>query len=93
LLVRAQIKRFAGNVALNIGKKIFVRGDAESGWPALPFDYERSPGVDLREGGNRAFIGFDVAIASNSYPPASSGQSDARGQKYNSDLLHVTMVL
>src|SRR2546429_415652 len=32
---------------------------------------------------------FDVAIASNANPSAASGQSDADGQKYNRDLLHV----
>jgi len=54
----------------------------------LPFDFECSTGVDLGEGANRSVIRFDVAIASNANPSASSGQGDADGQKYNRDLLH-----
>ncbi len=89
LLVRAQMKRVARDVTFDIRKKVFVGCDAESRGPALPFDFECSAGVDLGEGANRSVIRFDVAIASNANPPASSSPSHAEGKKYNRDLLHV----
>jgi hypothetical protein len=76
LLVRAQVKRLAGDVTLDIGKKIFIGRDVESRGPALPFDFECSTGVDLGEGANRSVNRFDVAIASNANPSSSSGQGD-----------------
>jgi hypothetical protein len=83
------MKRVARDVTFDIRKKVFVGRDVESRGPALPFDFECSTGVDLGERTNRSVIRFDVAIASNANPSASSGQSDADGQKYNCDLLHV----
>src|SRR4029450_13310570 len=89
LVVRAQMKRVARDVTFDIRKKVFVGRDVESRGLALPFDFECSTGVDLGERANRSVIRFDVAIASNANPSASRGQSDADGQKYNRDLLHV----
>jgi hypothetical protein len=89
LVVRAQTKCVAREITFDIGKKVFVGRDVESRGPALPFDFEYSTGVDLGERANRSVIRFDVAIASNANPSASSGQNDADGQKYNCDLLHV----
>jgi hypothetical protein len=89
LVVRAQMKRVARDVTFDIRKKVFVGRDVETRGTALPFDFECSTGVDLGERANRSVIRFDVAIASNANPSASSGQSDADGQKYNRDLLHV----
>ena len=89
LAVRAQTKCVARDVAFDIGKKVFVGCDVERRGPALPFDFECSTGVDLGERTNCSVIHFDVAIASNTNPSAASGQSDADGQKYNRDLLHV----
>jgi hypothetical protein len=83
------MKRVARDVTFDIRKKVFVGRDVESRGPALPFDFECSTGVDLGERTNRSVIRFDVAIASNANPSASSGQSDADGQKYNRDFLHV----
>ena len=88
LVVRAQVKRVARDVTLDIRKKVFVGRDAESRRPALPFDFECSAGVDLGEGANCSVLCFDVAVASNSHPSASNGQHDARSQKYKNDLLH-----
>jgi hypothetical protein len=89
VVVRAQMKRVAGDFTFDIRKKIFVGHDVESRGPALPFDFECSTRVDLGERTNRSVIRFDVAIPSNANPSTSSGQSDADGQKYNRDLLHV----
>jgi hypothetical protein len=55
----------------------------------LPFDCEGPTRVDLGEAADRSVICFDVTIASNANPPASRCPSDANGQKYNRDLLHV----
>jgi hypothetical protein len=88
LVVRAQMKRVARDVALDIRKKVFVGRDAESRRPALPFDFECSANVDLGKGANRSVIRFHVTIASNANPPASRDQADAHGQKYNRNLLH-----
>ena len=89
LVVRVQLKSAARDVALDIRKKVFVGRDLESRGSTLPFDCERPTGVNLGEGANRSVIGFDVAIASNANPPASSGPGDPGGKKYNRDLLHV----
>jgi len=79
----------AGDVTFDIRKKIFVGGNAKSRGPILPFDFERPTGIDLGESANRSILCFDVAISSDANPAASGGQSDADGQKYNRDLLHV----
>src|SRR4029077_14424200 len=84
----AQLKSVARNVAFDIRKKVFVGRDLESRRSTLPFNFERSTGINLGEGANRSVIRFDVTIASNANPPASRGQSDADGQKYNRDFLH-----
>jgi hypothetical protein len=88
MFVCAQMKRVARDVTLNVRKKIFVGGDAESGGSALPFDFECSTGIDLGEGANRSVFCFDVAISSNANPAAPVGQRDADGQQYNRDLFH-----
>jgi hypothetical protein len=79
--VCAQAKCVARNVTFDVSKKIFVCADLESRGSILPFDLERSTGVDLREGADSSIICFDVAIASNAHPSASSGNHEARGQK------------
>jgi hypothetical protein len=56
----------------------------------LPFDFECSTGVDLGEGANGSVICFDVAIASNANPPAAGSQSDARSDRENHDLFHMS---
>src|SRR6266496_1870084 len=88
LVVRAQTKRVARDVTLDIRKKVFVGRDAESRGPVLPFDFECSACVDLGKGANCSVLCFDASIASGSHPSASSGQHDARSQKYKNDLLH-----
>ena len=79
LVVRAHMKRVARDVTFDIRKKVFVGRNVESRGPALPFDFECSTGVDLGERTNSPVICFDVAIASNANPSASSRQSDAEG--------------
>jgi hypothetical protein len=88
LLIRAQTERVARDVTFDIRKKIFVGCYTKSRGPALPFNFECSTSVDLGEGANHPVIRFDVPISSNPNPPASGGQSDADGQKYNRDPLH-----
>jgi hypothetical protein len=88
LLVRAQAQCVAGNVIIDVGKKIFIRCDAESGRSIFPLDPKRAAGVDVSKGADRAFIGLDMAVASNSNPPTSGGQHDTCGEKYDRDLLH-----
>jgi hypothetical protein len=53
----------------------------------LPFDLKCATGVDVGKGADRAFIGFDIAIAPDSDPPASGDQNDT-GEKQDRDLLH-----
>jgi hypothetical protein len=53
----------------------------------LPFNCERAACVNVGKGADRAFIGFDIAIAPDSDPPASGDQNDA-GEKQDGDLLH-----
>ena len=84
LFARVQVKRVAGNVAVDVGKKIFVRRDAESRRSILPFDCERAAGVDVGKGADRAFIRLDMAVASNSDPLASGGQNDTGGREIRS---------
>jgi hypothetical protein len=87
LLARAQAKRVSGDLILDVGKKIFVCRDTESRFSILPFDLKCATGVDIGKGANCAFIGFDIAIAPDSDPPASGDQNDA-GEKQKDDLLH-----
>ena len=76
-------------MAVDVPKKIFVCCDAKRRRSILPFDGERAAGIDVGNGGDRTFIGFDIAIAPNTHPPASNRQNDAYGEKYDSELLHV----
>src|SRR5439155_820027 len=88
LVARVQVKGVARNVAVDVGEKIFIRGDAESGRAILPFNYECAACINIGKGTDRALIGLDIAIAPNSDPVASDDQSDACGKKYDRDLLH-----
>ena len=83
-----QVKGVARNIAVDVGKKIFIRCDAESGRAILPFNYECAARINIGKGADRALIGLDIAIASNSDPMASDDQSNACGKKYDRDLLH-----
>jgi hypothetical protein len=79
-------------VIVDVGKKIFIRRDAERGRSILPFDCERAACMNIGKSANRAFIGFDIAVASNSDPAASGGQKDTGKEKYDRDLLHVKLI-
>lgn len=92
LIVRAQMQSVPRDVARDVRKKVFVRRDAESRGPVLPFDLECSTGVDLGKGTNRSIFSFDMAVASNSRPSASNGQGHACSQKYKGNLLHGNMI-
>src|SRR6266480_3033443 len=83
-----QVKCFAGNLVVDVGKKIFIRRDTESRRSTFPFDLERAAGIDVRKGADRAFICLDTAVASNPDPVASGDQSNACDKKYDRDLLH-----
>ena len=58
----------------------------------MPFDFECATGIDFGEGADGSVVRFDAAISSNANPAAAGGESDAEGQKYNRDLLHVNVV-
>ena len=92
LLARAQMKGVAGNVAVDVRKQIFVRGDNQAGRSALPVGCESASYVDVRERANWAFIRLDMAVASNSYPSAASYDNDTRREKNNRNLLHANMI-
>src|SRR6267143_1592208 len=86
------MKRVAGNVALDVRKQIFVRCDAESGRSTLPFDFKSASQIDISDGADCTFIRSDTAIASNSYPIASSRQGGTRRERNNRYLLHANMI-
>jgi hypothetical protein len=87
LFPRAQAKVVTVNMTVNIREKIFVCRDTESRRSILPFNCERAACVNVGKGADRAFIGFDIAIAPDSDPPASGDKNDA-GEKQDGDLLH-----
>src|SRR5256885_16736389 len=92
LLARAQMKGVAGNVAVDVRKQIFVRGDTQAGRSALPVDCEGASYVDVGERADWAFIRLDMAVTVNSDPVAASSRHDARRQKNNRNLLHGNIV-
>ena len=67
---RAQPKRVAIDVAVDVGKKIFVCRDTEGSRSILPLDFETTACANVGKGVNRAFISFDIAVAPDPYPPA-----------------------
>jgi hypothetical protein len=58
----------------------------------LPFDFKSASQIDIRDGADCAFIRSDVAIASNSYPIASTCQDRTRCERNNRYLLHAKML-
>src|SRR5258707_373279 len=92
LLAREQMKRVAGNVAIDVRKKVFVRRDTEAGRSTLPFDCESASRIDIGERAYWAFVRFDMAVASNSHPVARAGPHDACRQKNNRNLLHGNII-
>src|SRR2546430_5248712 len=88
LLARMQVKCFAGNLVVDVGKKVFVRRDTESRRSTFPFDLKRTAGVHVGKRANRSLICLDMAVASNPDPVASGDQRNACGKKYDRDLLH-----
>jgi hypothetical protein len=89
LLAGAQAKCVPRNLTLDVGKKIFVCLNAQGRGSILPIDYKCAPGVDVSKRANLAFVGFDMAVASNSRQPASGDESETSGKKCNRDFLHV----
>jgi hypothetical protein len=88
LLACVQVKRVAGNVAIDVSQQIFVRRDAEAGRPTLPLDCESASHIDIGERADLAFVGLYVAVALNSYQVAAGRQNDTRPEKNNRNLLH-----
>src|SRR6266480_5671216 len=86
------MKRVARNVAVNVSKQVFVRRDAESGRSTLPFDFKSASHIDISERADSAFIRFDMAVATNSYPIASSRQGGTHRERNNRYLLHANMI-
>src|SRR5262249_51185375 len=86
------MKRVIGNVAMDVRKQIFVRCDSESGRSTLPFDFKSASQIDISERADCAFIRFDMAVASNSYPIASSRQQGTRRERNSRYLLHANMI-
>ena len=87
------MKSVTGNMVVDVGKQIFIRRDAKRRRAIVPFDREHATGFDDSEAANGAFVGFDVAIASNSHPSASNTENDAHGNEYGYQLLHLKVVL
>jgi hypothetical protein len=81
------MKCVAGDVTLDVGKKIFVCRDTKGRRSILPFDLKCAAGVDIRKSADRTLISFYIPIALDSHPPASGDQNDA-GDKQDGDLLH-----
>src|SRR5437773_10256371 len=86
------MKRVVGNVAMDVRKQIFVRCDAESGRSTLPFDFKSASQIDISDGANCAFIRSDTAIASNSYPIASSRPCGTHRESNNRYLRHANLI-
>jgi hypothetical protein len=80
-------------MAVDVGKKIFIRGDAESGRSILPLNYECAARINTGKGADRPLICLDIAVASNSDPMTSDDNNDACGKKYGGDLLHKGVLL
>jgi hypothetical protein len=77
-----------GNVTVDERKKILIRCDAERMRSVLPFDLKCATGVDVRKSPDRALIGFDISVPSNSYPPTSGGQNQTRSNQRDCYLRH-----
>src|SRR5207244_10846763 len=92
LTAGAQPKLVPVNLALDVGKKIFVCLNAQGRGSILPIDYKCASGVDVGTRPSFAFVDFDVAVASNSRPPASGAESETSGKNCNSDFLNVKYV-
>jgi hypothetical protein len=86
------MKGIAGNVALDVTKKIFVRGDAEAGRSALPFDFESASRIDVGKRAYLAFICLDMTVAPNSNPVTCAGPHEACRQENNRNLLHGNII-
>src|SRR5437763_2977609 len=50
LFARMQVKCFAGNLVVDVGKKIFIRRDTESKRSTFPFDLKHTAGVNVSKG-------------------------------------------
>ena len=90
---RVQAKCVAGNLVVDVRKKIFIRCDAESGRAISPLDRKRAAGLDGSESADRALIRLNIAVASNSDPMASGNGNHACGKKYGGDFLHRNALL
>jgi hypothetical protein len=86
------MKCVAGNVAIDVTKKVFVRGDADAGQSALPLDRESASRIDIGERAYWAFICPDMTVAANSNPVTPAGPQDACRQKNNRNLLHGNII-
>ena len=85
VFARVQVKCVAGNLVVDVGKKIFIRCDAKSGRAISPLDRERAAGVNCSKRADRALTRLEMAVASNSDPMASGNGNHACGKKYGGD--------
>src|SRR5207247_9974917 len=93
LLARAQMKGVAGNVAVDVRKQIFVRGDTQAGRSALPVDCEGASYVDVGERADWARIRLHMAATVNSDPVGASRRHDARRHKHSGNRVHAQACL
>jgi len=77
------------NIVLDVRQQISVRRDSKSGRSVLPLNFKRAASVEIGKSGDRSFLGFDLAITSDSGQMASDNQNDASSEQNDQDLSHV----
>ena len=69
---RMQTKALLDVLVIDVGQKIFVRGNAERGRPAAPLDLKSAVGFDFGELSDRPCVGDNVAVAHDSAQTATA---------------------
>jgi hypothetical protein len=76
------------NIGLNVTQQIFVRRDSKSGRSILPLNLKGAASVEINKSGDRSFLSFDMAIASDAGQMASDNQHDTSSEQNDQDLSH-----
>jgi len=66
MVPRAQMQRVVRNIVFNVRQQICVCSDSKSGRSVLPLNFESATHVEIAKSGDLSFLGFNVAIASDS---------------------------
>src|SRR5678816_171671 len=61
---------------LDVGKQVFVRREAERGWPRLPLNIVETARFDSSERSDGSLLSLDRTIATNASPIAAGGKED-----------------